>query len=163
MAVRDLVPWMRRSRIPILRSESTNPLVAFHEEMNRLFDDFWRDFDGAGFGLSSSFNFPRIEMSESDKEFRIEAELPGMDDDDVELLLRDGVLTIRGEKKSEREDKSRRMSERFYGRFERQIPLPVDVDEDKVSASFKKGVLYVTLPKTAEAFDRVKRIPIKAN
>jgi len=163
MAVRDLVPWMRRSRIPVLRGESTNPLVAFHEEMNRLFDDFWRDFDGAGFGLSSSFNFPRIEMSETDKEFRLEAELPGMDEDDVELLLRDGVLTIRGEKKSEREDKSRRMSERFYGRFERQIPLPVDVDEDRVSASFKKGVLYVTLPKTAEAVDRVKRIPIKAS
>lgn len=163
MAVRDLVPWMRRSRVPVLRSESTNPLVAFHEEMNRLFDDFWRDFDGGSFGLSSSINFPRIEMSETDKEFRIEAELPGMDEDDVELLLQDGVLTIRGEKKSEREDKSRRLSERFYGRFERQIPLPVDVEQDRVSASFKKGVLQVTLPKSAEAVDRVKRIPIKGS
>ncbi len=163
MAVRDLVPWMRRSRVPVVRSESANPLVAFHEEMNRLFDDFWRDFEDGSFGLSSSFNFPRIEMSETDKEFRIEAELPGMDEDDVEVLLHDGVLSIRGEKKSERENKSRRMSERFYGRFERQIPLPVDVEEDKVSASFKKGVLHVTLPKSAEAVSRVKRIPIRAN
>lgn len=163
MAVRDLVPWMRRSRVPVLRSESANPLAAFHEEMNRLFDDFWRDFDGSfgSFGLSSSF--PRIEMSENDKEFRIEAELPGMDEDDVEVLLHDGVLSIRGEKKSEREDKSRRMSERFYGRFERQIPLPVDVEEDRVNASFKKGVLHITLPKSAESVDRVKRIPIKAS
>src|SRR5690606_14740249 len=103
-----------------------------HEEMNRLFDDFWRDFESDSFGLSTSFSFPRIETSETDKEFRVEAELPGMDEKDVELLLDDGVLTIRGEKKSEREDKSRRMSERFYGRFERQIPLPVEVDQEKV-------------------------------
>jgi HSP20 family protein len=163
MAVRDLVPWMRRSRVPVVRAESQNPLAAFHEEMNRLFDDFWRDFDSGSFGLSSSFNFPRIEMSENEKEFKIEAELPGMDEDDVELLLHDGVLSIRGEKKTERQDTSRRMSERFYGRFERQIPLPVDVDENKVSASFKKGVLHITLPKSAEAAVRMKRIPIKGS
>ncbi len=163
MAVRDLVPWIRRSRVPVTRIENTNPLVAFHQEMNRLFDDFWRDFNGESFGWSSSFDFPRVEMSETDKEFKVEAELPGMDEDDVELLVSDDVLTIRGEKKSEREDKGRRVSERFYGRFERQIPLPIDVDQDKVSASFKKGVLTVTLPKTAEASDKVKRIPIKRN
>jgi HSP20 family protein len=163
MAVRDLVPsWMRRSRVPVLRGESVHPLAAFHEEMNRLFDDFWRDFDN-GFGLSTSFDYPRIEMSETDKEIRIEAELPGMDEDDVELLLKDGVLTIRGEKRSEREDKSRRMSERFYGRFERQVALPAEVEEDRVSATFKKGVLTVTLPKSATAVERVKRIPIKAH
>jgi HSP20 family protein len=69
---------------------------------------------------------------------------------------------LRGEKKSETEDKGRRISERYYGRFERQIPLPVEVQEDKISASFKKGVLTVTLPKSAEATDRVKRIPITA-
>src|SRR5690606_20551517 len=171
MAVRDLVPWIRRSRVPVTRIENTNPLVAFHQEMNRLFDDFWRDFNGESFGWSSSFDcprvemsetdkevkveaelpgmdedgvgrrvsdFPRVEMSETDKEFKVEAELPGMDEDDVELLVSDDVLTIRGEKKSEREDKGRRVSERFYGRFERQIPLPIDVDQDKVSASFKK-------------------------
>ncbi|MFO7305165.1 MAG: Hsp20/alpha crystallin family protein [Gammaproteobacteria bacterium] len=161
MAMRDLVPWIRRSRVPITRRQATNPFVALHEEMNRLFEDFWRDFEGDGFGLTSSFSFPRIETSETDKEFKIAAELPGMDENDVELLLDDNYLTIRGEKRSEREDESRRMSERFYGRFERHIPLPVEVDQDKVSATFKKGVLYVTLPKLASATERVRRIPIK--
>lgn len=163
MAVRDLVPWNRRSRVPVSRSESGHPLVALHQEMNRLFDDFWRDFGGNSFGLTSSFEFPRVEMSETDREFRVEAELPGMDEKDVEVLLNDGVLTLRGEKKSESEDKGRRLTERFYGRFERQIVLPVDVQEDKVNASFKKGVLTVTLPKSAESAARVKRIPIKGD
>jgi HSP20 family protein len=75
-------------------------------------------------------------------------------------LLDNGILTVRGEKKSETEDKNRRVSERYYGRFERQIPLPVEVQEDKISASFKKGVLTVTLPKSTEASDRIKKIPI---
>ena len=163
MAVRDLVPWVRRSRVPVTRIENANPIVAFHQEMNRLFDDFWSDFNGESVGWSASFDFPRVELSETDKEFKVEAELPGIDEDDVELLVSDDVLTIRGEKKSEREDKGRRVSERFYGRFERHIPLPIDAEQDKVSASFKKGVLTVTLPKSAQASDKVKRIQIKKN
>ncbi len=83
-----------------------------------------------------------------------------MDEKDLELFLDSGFLTLRGEKKSETEDRNRRVSERYYGRFERQIPLPVEVQEDKINASFKKGVLTVTLPKSAQAADRVKRIPI---
>jgi HSP20 family protein len=159
MAVRDLIPRLR-SRAPVLRNESANPLVAFHQEMNRLFEDFWHDFNGNGSSVSNTFGFPHVEVSETDRELRVEAELPGMDEKDVEVLLDNGVLILRGEKKSETEDKGRRISERYYGRFERQIPLPVEVQEDKISASFKKGVLTLTLPKSAEATQRVKRIPI---
>jgi HSP20 family protein len=161
MAMRDLIPrW--RSRAPVVSRENANPIVAFHQEMNRLFEDFWHDFDGNGASGLRSFGFPHVEVSESDRELRVEAELPGMDEKDVEVLLDNGVLTLRGEKRSETEDKNRRVSERYYGRFERQVALPVEVQEDKISASFKKGVLTVTLPKSAEAADRVKKIPISA-
>jgi len=159
MAVLDLIPRLR-SRAPAVRRESTNPIVAFHQEMNRLFEDFWHDFDGDRTSGMRPFGFPHVEVSESDRELKVEAELPGMDEKDVEVLLDNGVLTLRGEKRSETEDKNRRVSERYYGRFERQIPLPVEIQEDKISASFKKGVLTVMLPKSAEAVDRVKKIPI---
>ncbi|HLG89003.1 MAG TPA: Hsp20/alpha crystallin family protein [Alphaproteobacteria bacterium] len=161
MAIRDLIPW-GRSRTPATRYESAQPFLTLHQEMNRLFDDFSRRFGAPGFGAEHSFGWPSVEMSETEKEIKIEAELPGLDDKDFELLLSDGALTIRGEKKSEREDESRHVSERFYGRFERQIPLPAEVESDKVSASFKKGVLTVNLPKSPEAVSNVKRITVSA-
>ena len=162
MAVRDLIPQFR-SRSPAVRSESTNPIVAFHHEMNRLFDDFWRGFDGFGPSLTTrSFGFPHVELSETDRELKVEAELPGMDEKDVEVLLDNGVLSLRGERKGETEDKNRHISERYYGRFERKIALPAEVEEDKIHAAFKNGVLTVTMPKSAEAVSKVKRIPIHA-
>ena len=161
MAVKDLIPRMR-SRIPLLRSESTNPLAAFHEEMNRLFDDFWREFDGVGTSLVPSSGFPRVEVIETDRDVKVEAELPGMEEKDIEVTLRNGVLTIRGERQSESEDKHRRVSERYYGQFERRIALPAEVEGDKVTASFQKGVLTVTLPKTAREVEDVKRIRISS-
>jgi HSP20 family protein len=90
--------------------------------------------------------WPQVEVVESDKDIRVSAELPGLGDKDVEVLMHDGVLTIRGEKKSEIEDKERAFSERYYGRFERRIPLSREIEEDKVDASFRNGVLTVTLP-----------------
>jgi HSP20 family protein len=98
-------------------------------------------------------------VSENDKEVRVTAELPGLEEKDVEVQLSNGVLAIKGEKKTETEDKNRLFSERFYGRFERRIPVD-DIDEDKVSASFRNGELVVTLPRSAEAQRNVKRIAI---
>ena len=99
---------------------------------------------------------------ETNKEVRVTAELPGLEEKDVSLAIANGVLSISGEKKSELEDKDRRFSERYYGRFERRIPLQ-DVDQDKASASFKNGVLTVTLPKSGEARDNIRRIAINRN
>jgi len=135
--------------------------MAFHDQMNRLFDEFSRDLDLPGMSLSTDFGFPHVEVSETDKEVKVEAELPGLSEGDIDLTLKDGALILRGEKKSTIEDKSRRVSERFYGRFERMIPLPSEVKEDQVNAAFKNGVLTVTLPKSAEAAQKSKRIPIK--
>jgi HSP20 family protein len=103
--------------------------------------------------------WPSVEVSETEKEVKVIAELPGLEEKDVNVELRDGMLTISGEKKSETEDKERRFSERYYGRFERSVPVD-DVDQDNVGASFKNGVLTVTLPKLPTAQQKVKRIAI---
>jgi HSP20 family protein len=99
-------------------------------------------------------------VSETAKEVKVTADLPGLEQKDVSVELTGGMLTISGEKKRETEDKERRFSERFYGRFERVIPVD-DIEADKVDASFKNGVLTVTLPKSPTAKDKVKKIPIK--
>jgi len=140
-----------------------DPFVNLHREMNRLFDDVFRGLELAPFGANQLFaraaSWPNIEFSETDKEVRIIAELPGLDENDVEVELADGVLAIKGEKRTETESKDRLFSERYYGRFERRIPVE-DVDEDSVSATFKNGVLTVRMPKTSQAQSRVKHIPI---
>src|SRR5688572_4736746 len=127
--------------------------------MNRLFDDAFRSFDSpALFGRMPSW--PSVEVSESDSEVRVSAELPGLEEKDVEVFLEDGGLTIRGEKRSEVEDKDRHFSERFYGHFERPIPLGFDAKENDVKAAFKNGVLTVQVPKSAEARAKTRRIRI---
>ena len=170
MAVRDLIPWGRsRSSVPsTMAGDEVSPFLTLHREMNRLFDDVFNRFEG---GVPSLFSrmpgwaggaWPSLEVNASDKEVRVSAELPGMDEKDVEVLVDDGVLTIRGERKSETEDKDRHFSERYYGRFERSIALPYEVEEDKAEASFRNGVLTVTLPTSAKAQDKAKRIAINA-
>ena len=163
MNVRDLVPWSRgdRERSPATRSESLSPVLSLHWQMNRLFDDVFRGFDDprlwGGRGA-----WPSVDVEETEKEYWVTAELPGLEERDVEVLLQDGLLTVRGEKKLETEARNRSYSERLYGRFERQITLDRDVDDGAVNATFKNGVLTVTVPKNARAVERTKRIPINA-
>jgi HSP20 family protein len=165
MAIRDLIPWNRGREVSVRRGEELSPFLMLHREVNLLFDDMFRGFDLAPFGAADrffgrNFGWPNVEVSETDKAVEVTAELPGLSEKDVDIQLANGVLTIRGEKKTETEDKDRRFSERFYGHFERRIPIE-DIDEDKVTASFKNGVLTVMLPKAASASDKVKRIAIK--
>jgi HSP20 family protein len=167
MNMRDLIPWGRNQQTtPSRYREEGDPFMTLHREMNRLFDDVFRTFDMAPFGSLSGVGrmsaWPSVEVSESDKDVRISVELPGLEDKDVEVLMGDGVLTIRGEKKSEIEDKERAFSERTYGRFERRIPLAWEVDEDKIEASFRNGVLTVTMPRSAHASSPVKRIAVNS-
>lgn len=162
MNVRDLIPWSRQSSTaPVQYQNQDNPVADFRREVDRLFEDFLRGgLPSLGFGLGHSLaRWPNVELSETDREVRITAEVPGMSEKDVELLMEDGVLTIRGEKKSETADKDRGYSERYYGRFERRVALPSSVEEQGANATFKDGVLAVTLPKSAEA-ERGRRIPI---
>ena len=166
MNVRDLIPWSRGSNAaPTLRDTAQDPFLSLHREVNRLFDDTFRGFGfpAAGRGLEFSAQWPSVEISESEKNVHVSAEIPGLDENDIEVLLEDGVLTIRGEKKAETEDKDRHFSERYYGRFERRITVGPEIEPDKVQAAFKNGVLNVTLPKTEKARAQTKRIEIKAH
>jgi HSP20 family protein len=164
MAIKDIIPWNNKGReVGFHRADDLHPFLALHREMNRMFDEVFRGFDVAPFGSRTleGLAWPQIDIEETDKEMRITAELPGLDEKDVSLEIANGVLSISGEKKSESEDKGRRFSERYYGRFERRIPLE-DVEEDKVSAAFKNGVLTIMVPKSAEA-KNVRRIEINRN
>jgi HSP20 family protein len=163
MNMRDLIPWGRSEQTtPSRYREEGDPFMTLHREMNRLFDDVFRGFDLTPVGMSRMASWPHVEVIENDKDVRVSAELPGLEDKGVEVLMGEGVLTIRGEKKSEVEDKERAFSERTYGRFERRIPLAWEVDEDKIDASFKNGVLTVTMPKSAQASSHVKRIAVNS-
>ena len=128
--------------------------------MGRLFDDFFRTPMFGGTGLAgTSLGWPSLEVKESEDQVTITAELPGLSEKDVELTVNDGVLTLRGEKKSEHQDKDRGWSERHYGRFERSIALPDGADEAKCEADFRDGVLTVRMPRSQEA-SRGRKIPI---
>lgn len=167
MAIRDLIPWGRQeSRVPVRTDDGSNqqhPLVSLHRDVNRLFDDVFRGFGAPALsGWGRSLEWPTIELSETDKEIRVTAELPGMDEKDVDISVDDNVLSIRGEKRSETEDKERGYSERSYGRFERHIGLPRGVEQDRASATFRKGILTIVLPKSAEAIESRRSIPINA-
>jgi HSP20 family protein len=163
------MPWGRnggRDRNLPAEYEPGGSMFAFHREMNRLFDDFFRGLDTpalvrGGGGGNVAMAWPKLEVEETEKEYRINAELPGMDPKDVEVLLQDGVLVLRGEKKAKIEDPNRAFSERFYGRFERRIPLD-GVDEDHLQAKFENGVLSITAPRSEHTRDRTKRIEIKS-
>lgn len=153
---------------------SAQPFLALRSQMDRLFDDFmsdWRMPSLAGGFLGRDFpSMPaaqglvqvKFDVSETDEAVEITAELPGMAEDDVELTLANGVLTISGEKKAEEEKKERNyyMSERSYGSFSRSLRLPETVDSEAITARFDKGVLHVMMPKVEEARSAKRRIEI---
>lgn len=162
MDMKSLIPWGRNNGVPVTRADVGSPFLALHRQMDRLFDDFFRDIDFPLTGRASWHAGPNIEVNESEREYKLVAELPGLDDKDVEVTLRDGVLTLRGEKKAETNgsNNGNQYSERWYGKFERCFSLGPDVDADKVSASFRKGVLTIIVGKQPDAQTRVKRIPV---
>jgi len=167
MNMRDLIPWGRNERSSSVpnsyRSEEVSPFLTLHREMNRLFDDVFNRFDST---MPSVFSrtpaWPSVEVVDSDKDVLIAAELPGLDEKDVEVSVSDDVLTIRGEKKAQIDDQERHFSERYYGRFERVIPLPFEVEDERAEATFENGVLTVTLPKSPKAKAKMKRIPVNS-
>jgi HSP20 family protein len=161
MAIRDLIPWNRERDVTVRRADEQNPFLTLHREVNRLFDDVFRGFDLSPFGqrMDRGMGWPSVEISQTAGEITVTAELPGLAEKDVDVQLADGVLIISGETRSESEDKDRLFSERTYGRFERRIPVD-GVDEEKVSASFKNGLLTVKLPRTHAELANIRRIAI---
>jgi HSP20 family protein len=146
-----------------------DPFMSLHRQMNRLFDDVLRESTGQmpssqGQGGEGGMLMPHMDVSETDKELKVCAELPGVSEKDVDVRLEDDVLVIRAEKKFERKDEKENyhFMERSYGTFQRSLRLPFRVEPDQVQADFNNGVLTVTLPKT-RAQDRSRRIQVQGS
>lgn len=155
MNLKSLIPTGRD------RSVAGSPFVSLQREIDRLFADFTRGFP-AFTGNGTTALLPSMDVSETDKEIEITAELPGLEEKDVQINLADNLLTIRGEKKAEKEQKEKnyRLVERSYGSFERTLELPEGVSSDAIKANITKGVLKVTIPKPAPA--QAKKIEVKS-
>jgi HSP20 family protein len=158
---------MTKSLIPVgtdrgVARREANPFSFLQQEIDRLFEGMSRGFPSFPTFSGTSVNLPRMDVSETDKAIEIEAELPGLETKDVQINLADNVLTIRGEKKNEREEKNKdyHLVERSFGSFSRAVQLPQGVKAEDVSAEIAKGVLKVTVKKPAPA--QSKQIAIKS-
>jgi len=148
------------------------PFEGLRREVDRLFEDFDRGF--WRFPSRSLFEMepfwrrgaatPMVDIAQREKDYQLTAELPGMEEKDIELKVTRDMMTIKGEKKEEKEEKKKDyyLSERRYGAFQRSFQLPDGVDPDKIEANFKKGVLTVTLPKKPEAIKPERKVEVKA-
>ena len=164
MPMRSLLPFSWNRNLSEGRSD---PFFALQQEMNRLFDNFtnvpsaFGNFSG-NFGNASIS--PRIDVSETDKQVEIEAELPGLSEKDIDVTVSGDILTLRGEKHGVTEEKKRNyyISERSYGSFFRSIALPFDAEPEDITAQFDKGVLRVIVKKPQTVSAKTAKIPVRA-
>jgi HSP20 family protein len=167
MDFKSLVPWREKSQTPAGRDDFFDPFVSFRREVDRMFDDFFNSFGGRALrpmaGGWQGVN-PVIDVDETDKELVVTAELPGLDQKDFEVTLAGDVLTIRGEKKAEHEQKDGDASymERRFGSFSRSVRLPFEVKDEQLEAKYDKGVLTIRVPKPAGARQNVRRIEVRS-
>ncbi len=166
MTIKDLVSGSRR-KTALTKREEDVPFFSLQRRVNDLFDSFFSDFGSAGeeigpWGGGRQF-MPTIDVKESDQAIEVTAELPGMDEKDLDVSLTKDALVLKGEKREEKEEKGKDywQTERRYGSFHRVIPLPEYIDTEKVEATFKKGVLHITIYKTEGAAEAGKKIAIK--
>lgn len=183
MRIRDFIPWGRKKddasnyetkggQVGALLTTGSEPgtsLAPLQAELNSLFDRFFERFESpmlaSGFSIfPDAMAGPRLDMKETDKEIEINLDLPGLDENDVDVTLTGDVLTIRGERRheNERKDGGYFIHERSFGSFYRTIPLPPGLETDKAKASFKRGVLNLSVPKTADAKRLTRRIEVKS-
>jgi len=157
MTWRMLTPFAGRSMV-----EAADPFLSLQRELTKAFDDAL-GYHGLMPAAQAASAPLRLDVSEDEKAFLVKADLPGMNEKDVEVSYQDGTLTIRGEKKIERDEKKDtwHIVERSSGSFARQIGLPATIDEEKIEAKFDKGVLMVTLPKMAEEKAKMRKIEVK--
>lgn len=149
-----------RTRGSVANRDLWDPFSSLRGDIERMFEDFSRQ--GGWAPATGGLMAPRIDVSESEGELKIEAELPGVEEKDVEVVLANDRLTIRGEKKQETEEKKKdyHVVERSYGSFARTIALPFETEADKVKADFANGVLTVTVPKSPEVKAQEKKIRV---
>lgn len=164
MAMKSLIPWNKPNNQLTTRQREYEPFLRLRQDIDQMFNGMLGDWTGGMnlFDRTQSF-MPIVDVNETAKEIRVTAELPGMKEKDLEVSLLDGSLYIQGEKREEHEEEKGEnyRCERQYGAFQRVVALPSEVDADKIKASFKKGVLKVTLPKTKEAQSNRRVIPVQ--
>jgi HSP20 family protein len=157
-----VVPWRGKSEAPARREDFYDPFVAFRREMDRMFDNV---FHGIGLPALGSWTevTPSMDLNETDKEPVVTAELPGLDDKDFEVTVSGDLLTLKGEKKAEREERNgdAHYIERRFGAFSRSVRLPFEVKDAKVDAQYEKGVLTIRIPKPAELQRPARRIDVR--
>lgn len=141
----------------LIPHRSSNSALSFQDEIRRFFDRFNTDFD-----TDVNWNLPKVEIKDQDKTYVVKAEVPGMSEKDIQVNLKDNSLIIEGERKSEhKEEKEGRYTSEFsYGDFYREIPLADEVNPDTVKASYRDGILSITLDKLSTSASKVKKIPI---
>jgi len=183
MDIKKMVPWnwfkkeqeQEVKSFPVRRSDTksrySHPLARIHDEINRLFDDFFKEFSMPGFDFygdmtpvaTGEWLKPTLDIAETDKEYTISVELPGVSEKDINLELIDDTLKISGEKKQEKEEKEKNYysMERSYGAFQRVLSLPEDADRDNIQAAYKNGIMTIKIPRKADSESNAKRIEIK--
>jgi HSP20 family protein len=161
MALRDMVPWNWGGTASPVRREQ--PFGALREDMNRLFDEFFEGRGLAPWGERVGAFVPKVDVNETDGEYTIDAELPGMTEDEIDVSVTDEGVLLQGEKKHEEKktEGGRTYTERSSGSFQRLIPLPAAVDPEKADATFKNGVLTLSLPKLPEPEQPRRTIEVK--
>ena len=161
MQIKDLIPWARKDGAPDAKSSEDNAIATLQREMNHVFENFWNRVGQIEWPWGSGE--AKSDMVETDKAIEVSLELPGMEMKDIEVTVNDDMLTVKGEKKIERQEEKKGyyLSERSYGAIYRTIPLPPGVDGEKAQASFKNGVLTIKLPQTPEAQAKVRKIAVK--
>lgn len=163
----SIIPWRDKSKVSVAQNDAWDPFVTFRREVDRMFDDFFHDVGShalPSWDTRPPAVSPIVDVDDDDKELVITAELPGLDEKDLEVTLAGDVLTIKGEKKAETEKKNggSYYAERRYGAFSRSLRLPFEAKDGDIDAHYHKGVLTVRVPKPAEAQRSVRRIPVKA-
>lgn len=164
VSLNALVPWRsNKSEMPATREEIFDPFLTFRREVDRMFDDFFTGF-GGGRAPRSSFGItPTMDLTENEKEIVVTAELPGLDDKDFEVTVSGDILTLKGEKKAEHEQRNGdgHYMERRFGAFSRAVRLPFEIKDEKVDATYDKGVLTIRVPKPAEMQRAARRIEVR--
>lgn len=160
MKARNLLPEIVRKT----RTDVDHPFYSLQREMNSLFDNFFRGFDLAPRSLAAGVFSPSVDVKENDKEYIIKAELPGVEEKDIDVTVTSDSITIKGEKKEEKEDKDKNYyyMERSYGSFSRVIPLEGEIEAAKAEAKFKNGILDIKIPKNQSTKAKGTKVPIKA-
>ena len=166
MRITDLVPWRGSGRDVTSRSAPPDPVSGLQLDVDRAFENFWRMMP---FPFAAREGLPRaddvrVDVTDNGKEITVTAELPGMSDTDIDVSLTAGLLTIRGEKKSDHEAETDGIlvRERTYGVMVRTVPLPEGIDPDAAKATFRNGVLTLVIPKSPQLQADTKRIAVQA-